>query len=179
MTSISRSALLQAVAHAKSQLSIAIAKSHGSDTATWLTRAAEACLNLGLKASTSGLQLKPVSFQAVTVQMKAIFPTVKQFLAKIQGSTGQKYFGLFGPAQSPTTMLLKLHSIVLAPGRTASVLTLLQSIDVASGSSISNAAVLQPLPQSYMSGTTEDASAMPKVRIISVKGCLTCSVQEY
>ena len=161
------------MAHAKSQLSIAIAKSHGSDTATWLTQAAEACLNLGLKASTSQLQLKPVSFQAVTVQMKSIFPTVKQFFAKLQGSTGQKYFNLFGPAQAPTTMLLRLHSIVLAPGRTASVLTLLQSIDVASGSRVSNAAVLRPLPQSYMSGTIEDASAMPTVSIMSVKARLT------
>jgi len=172
-------ALLQAVAHAKSQLSVAIAKSHGSDTATWRTQAAEACLDLGLKASTSGLQLKLVSFQAVTVQMKTIFPSVKQFLAKLQASTGQKYFSLFGPPQAPITMLLKLHSIVLAPGRTASVLTLLQSIDVASGSGVSNAAVLRPFPQSYVSGTTEDASAMPKVSIISVKGRLTCGVQKY
>ncbi len=175
-TCILTTALLQAVAHAKSQLSIAIAKSHGSDTATWLNQAAEACLNLGLEASTSRLQLKPVSFQAVIVQMKTIYPTVKHFLAKFQGSTGQKYFSLFGPAQAPTTMLLKLHSIILTPGRTASVLTLLQSIDVASGGSVSNAAVLRPLPQSYMSGTTADASAMPKVSIISVKGRLTCSV---
>ena len=159
------------MAHAKSQLSDAIGKSHGSDTATWLTRTAEACLNLGLKASTCGLQLKPVSFKAVTVQMKTIFPTVKQLLARIQGDTGQKYFSLFGPAQAPTTILLKLHSIIPTPGRTAAVLTLLQSIDVASGNSVSNAAVLQPLPQSYTSRSTEDASAMPKVRTCS-KICL-------
>ena len=171
VTSNPTSALLQAVALAKSQLSIAIGKSHGSDTATWLTRAAEACLNLGLKASTSGLQLKPVSFQAVTVQTKTTFPTVKQFLARIQGDTGQKYFSLFGPAQAPTTVLLKLHSIILPPGRTAAVLTLLQNFDVASGGSVSNAAVLRPLPQRYMSRTTEDASAMLKVRTCS-KICL-------
>ncbi len=171
LTSNPVSALLQAVALAKSQLSSAIAKSHGSDAATWLTQAAEACLNLGLKASTSGLQLKPVSFKAVTVHMKTMFPAVKQLLARIQGNTGQKYFSLFGPAQAPTTMLLKLHSIILTPGRTAAVLTLLQSIDVASGSSVTNAAVLQPLPQSCTSRSTEDASAMPKVRTCS-KTCL-------
>ncbi|DBA79023.1 TPA: PFAM ATPase associated with various cellular activities (AAA) [Trebouxia sp. C0004] len=144
------------------KLSVAIAESHGSDTATWLTQAAEACLDLGLKASTFGLQLKPVSFQAVTVQMKIIAPTVKRLLAKLQGSTGQKYFSLFGPPQAPTTMLLKLHSIVLVPGRTASVLTLLQKIDVASGGNVPDASVLQPLIQSYVSGTPEHASAMPK-----------------
>lgn len=160
----------QGVADAKSQLQIAIDKSHGSDTAKWLTQTAGACLGLGLEASMSGLQLRPVSLQKVAAEMRHMFPSVKQLLLKLQGDTGQKYFDLFGPIQAPTTVLLKLHSIVLLPGKTASVTTLLQVIQIASGSSLSDGAVL--LPASPLSEVSREGSAATKVSVLGVNNCL-------
>ena len=118
----------------------------------------------------SGLQLKPVSFQNLAAEMRHMFPNVEQLLLKLQGDTGQKYFDLFGPSQAPTTVLLKLHSIVLLPGRTASVTTLLQTIHVASGSSLSGGAVL--LPASPLSEVLRDGPAVTKVSTPSVNNCL-------
>lgn len=156
------------MAYAKSQLQIAIAKSHVSDK--WLTQTAEACLGLGLEASMSGLQLRPVSFQKVAVAMRHMFPNVKPFLLKLQDNTGQKYFDLCGPSQAPTTVLLKLHNIVLLPGKTASVTTLLQVVRIASGSSLSDGAVL--LPASPLSEVSREGSATTKVSVLGVNNCL-------
>ncbi|KAL0023917.1 hypothetical protein WJX79_010920 [Trebouxia sp. C0005] len=84
------------VDQARGQLQSAIAKSHGSHTARWLTETASVCLKHGLKATGSGLQLGPVKCTLVADHLKTVCPEVHDIVAKLQTPTGVKYFRLLG-----------------------------------------------------------------------------------
>lgn len=119
---------LQDLDNSKAQLQAAIYKSHGSHTADWLRETAAACIDIGLQESDFGLQMLPISYQHLAARMQATFPEPQQLLNKMQSTTGEKYFTLSGPSETPSTVALKLDSIIHTPGRTADVDGILSSI---------------------------------------------------
>ena len=121
---------LQAVQTSKFLLQGAISKSHASHTAKWLTETAAACIDMGLQASVSGLQMSPVSYHHLSIRMQGMFPDTNQLLIKLQSPSGQKYFTLLGPLERPYAVILDLSSIIHTPGRDADVDRLLSSIQV-------------------------------------------------
>ncbi|DBA96940.1 TPA: Exonuclease 3'-5' [Trebouxia sp. C0004] len=112
----------------KDELQAAICKFHGSHTARWLTDTAAACLDVGLEASPSGLQLRPVSIQQVSARAKTHFKPSDDLVAKLRTDTGVKYFTLLGASQLPSSVLLNIGSIITSAGRTTSLSALIQSI---------------------------------------------------
>ncbi len=93
-----------------------------------MTDTAAACLDVGLEASPSGLQLRPVSIQQVSARVKAHFQHLDNLVAKLRTITGVKYFTLLGGSKLPSSVLLNIGSIVTPVGRTASLSALIKSI---------------------------------------------------
>ena len=122
------SLLLQAASNAKDELQAAIRNCHGSHTARWLTDTAAACLDVGLEASPSGLQLRPVSIQQVSARVTTHFKHLDSLVAKLRTSAGVKYFTLLGASQMPSLVLLNIDSVITPGGRTTSLSTLMQSV---------------------------------------------------
>ncbi len=119
------SLLLQAATNAKDELQAAIRSCHGSHTARWLIDTAAACLDVGLEASPSGLQLRSVSIQQVSARVKTHFKHLGNLVAKLRTSTGVKYFTLLGASQLPSLVLLNIGSIITPVGRTTSLSALI------------------------------------------------------
>ena len=136
---------LQGVDQARGQLQSAIAKSHGSHTARWLTETASVCLKHGLKATGSGLQLGPVKCTLVADHLKTVCPEVHDIVAKLQTPTGVKYFRLLGTGHMPSAVLLRLYDIVINPSR-AGMSNLLQSIRIVDSQEALAAAAQQTQP---------------------------------
>ena len=137
---------LQGVGQARGQLQSAIAKSHGSHTARWLTETASVCLKHGLKATGSGLQLGPVNCTLVADHLKTVCPEIHDFIAKLQTPTGDKYFRLMGTGRVPSAVLLRLYDIVLNPSRATGMSSLLQSIRVVDSQETLTAVAQQTQP---------------------------------
>ncbi|KAA6428906.1 MAG: hypothetical protein FRX49_01016 [Trebouxia sp. A1-2] len=133
------------VDQARGQLQSAIAKSHGSHTARWLTETASVCLKHGLKATGSGLQLGPVKCTLVADHLKTVCPEVHDIVAKLQTPTGVKYFRLLGTGHMPSAVLLRLYDIVINPSR-AGMSNLLQSIRIVDSQEALAAAAQQTQP---------------------------------
>jgi len=136
----------QGVGQARGQLQSAIAKSHGSHTARWLTETASVCLKHGLKATGSGLQLGPVKCTLVADHLKTVCPEVHDVVAKLQTPTGVKYFRLMGTGHMPSAVLLRLYDIIINPSRATGISSLLQSIRVVDNQEALAAAAQQTQP---------------------------------
>ena len=121
---------LQDLEAAKALLQAAICRCHGSHTAEWLRETAAACMDIGLQASVSGLQMLPISYQHLAARMQAHFPEPDQFLPKMQSTTGEKYFTLLGPTETPSAVMLNLNSIISTTVRTDDIESILSSIQV-------------------------------------------------
>ena len=119
---------MQAASKAKDDLQAAIRNCHGSHTARWLTDTAAVCLDVGLEASPSGLQLRPVSIRQVSARVNTHFQHLDNLVAKLRTSTGVKYFTLLGASHLPSWVLLNIGSIITPVGRTTSLSALIQSI---------------------------------------------------
>ena len=137
---------LQGVGQARGQLQSAIAKSHGSHTARWLTETASVCLKHGLKATGSGLQLGPVKCTLVAHHLKTVCPEVHDVIAKLQTPTGVKYFRLMGTGHMPSAVQLRLYDIIINPSRATGMSSLLQSIRVVDSQETLAAAAQQTQP---------------------------------
>lgn len=124
----------------------AIAKSHGSHTARWLTETASVCLKHGLKSTGSGLQLGPVKCTLVADHLKTVCPEIYDIIAKLQTPTGVKYFRLMGTGRMPSAVLVRLYEIVLNPSRAMGMSSLLQSIRVVDSPEALAAAAQQTHP---------------------------------
>ena len=118
---------MQATSNAKDELQAAICNCHGH-TARQLTDTAAACLDVGLEASPSGLQLRPASIQQVSARVKTHCKHLDNLVAKLRTSTGIKYFTLLGASQMPSLLLLNIGGIITPVGRTTSLSALIQSI---------------------------------------------------
>lgn len=83
---------------------------------------------MGLQASASGLQMRPVDYQLLATRTQGLLQGPDELLVKLQSIAGQKYFTLLGPVHNPSAVSLDLSSIIQPPGRSAEVDRLLRSI---------------------------------------------------
>lgn len=167
--------LVQA-AGARVQLQDAIMKSHGSHTARWLTETAAACLEHGLTSSPSaGLQLHPIKCTLVTAHIRDALPGLPDVMAKLQSTTGLKYFRLFWASQQPDTVLLRLRDIILVPGQPTALANLLRSIEIVDRPILApvNGHTPPSLPASMQPPSNMNkAMAAPSTQRFSVSCCM-------
>ena len=161
-------------AGARVQLQDAILKSHGSHTARWLTETAAACLQHGLSSSPStGVQLHPIKCTLVTTHIREVLPGA-DVMAKLQSTTGLKYFRLFWASQQPDTVLLRLREIILVPGQPTALANLLRSIEVVDRPILApvNGHTPPSLPASMQPASSMNtAKAAPPTQRFSVSCC--------
>lgn len=136
----------QDVEQMRTQLHAAIARSHGSHTARWMTETARVCLNHGLTSAASGLQLAPVDTSLVAQHLRCICLDVYDIKGKLQTPTGLKYFRLVGPGRFPTAVLLRLADIIPRPTHElADLISSVKVIDhVEAGSGVQAVQTSQP-----------------------------------